>query len=81
MAAFGPACVKTQKRPHVVSPELDWISGEVGLRWKGAISSEASQMLDSLQLILTSIVAFFLTCCDVFTRPGSKGVITIPLAP
>jgi len=28
------ARVKTQKRPHVVSFKLDWISGEVGFRWK-----------------------------------------------
>ena len=26
MAAYGPACVKTQKRPHVVPFKLAWIS-------------------------------------------------------
>jgi len=26
--------VKTQIRPHVVPSKLDWISGEVGFRWK-----------------------------------------------
>jgi len=51
------ACVKTQKRPHVVLFKLDWISDEVGLYWKGVIGSEASQMPDSLHLILTSTIA------------------------
>ena len=59
MAALGLAGVKTQKRPHVVPSKLDWISGEVGFRWKGVISLEASQMPDSLHLILTSTVTFF----------------------
>jgi hypothetical protein len=40
MAAFGPACVKTKKRPYAVSFKLACISGEVGYRWKGVISSE-----------------------------------------
>jgi hypothetical protein len=51
--------VKTQKRPHVVPSKLDWISDEVGLCWKEVVGLEASQMPDSLQLILTSIIAFF----------------------
>jgi len=59
MAAIGRGCVKTQKRPHVVTFKLDWISGEVGFRWKGVIGSEASQMPDSLHMILTSTIAFF----------------------
>jgi len=37
-----PGCVKTQKRPQVVPFKLDCISGEVGFRKKGVISSEAS---------------------------------------
>jgi len=59
MAAFGPGCVKTQKRPNAVPFKLDWISGEVGFRWKGVIGSEASQMPDSLHLILASTITFF----------------------
>ena len=49
MAAFGPACVKTQKRPHVVPSKLDRFSDEVSLHGKGVVSLEASQMPDSLQ--------------------------------
>jgi len=56
---FGSACVKTQKRPHVVPFKLDRVSDEVGLHGKGVIGSEASQMPDSLRLILTSTIAFF----------------------
>ncbi len=52
-------CVKTQKRPRVVPFKLDWISDEVGLCWKEVIGSEASQMPDSLRLILTSTITFF----------------------
>jgi hypothetical protein len=58
-AAFGPACVKTQKRPHVIPFKLDWVSGEVGLCWIEIIGSEASQIPYSLRLILTSTIAFF----------------------
>jgi hypothetical protein len=58
-AALGLGCVKTQKRPRVVPSKLDWISDEVGLCWKEVIGSEASQMPDSLRLILTSTIAFF----------------------
>ncbi len=59
MTAFGPGCVKTQKRPHVVPFKFDWISSEVGYHWKGVIGSEASQMPDSLHLILASTITFF----------------------
>jgi len=59
MSAFSLACVKTQKRPHVVPFKLDWFSSEVGYHWKGVIGSEASQMPDSLHFILTSTIAFF----------------------
>ena len=58
-AAIGPGRVKTQKRPHVVPFKLDWISSEASFRWKGVISSEASQIPDSLHLILTSTIVFF----------------------
>jgi hypothetical protein len=58
-AAFGRGCVKTQKRPHVVPSKLGCISGEVGLHGKGVVSLEASQIMDSPQLILTSTTAFF----------------------
>jgi hypothetical protein len=58
-AAFGPACVKTQKRPHVVPFKLDWVSSEVSIPWKVVIGLGASQILDSPQLILTSTIAFF----------------------
>ena len=58
--SFRPrGCVKTQKRPHVVPSKLDWVPDKVGLHWKGVISSEASQMPDSLHLILTLIISFF----------------------
>ena len=56
---LGLGCVKTQKRPHVVPFKLDWISDEVSFHWKGVIGLEASQMPDSLRLILTSTIAFF----------------------
>jgi len=59
MSAYSPACVKTQKRPHVVPFKLDWFSSEAGFRWKGVIGSEASQMPDSLHLILASTITFF----------------------
>jgi len=59
MAALVPGCVKTQKRAHVVRFKLDRISGEVGFHWKGVIGSEASQMPNSVHLILTSTIAFF----------------------
>jgi hypothetical protein len=58
-AALGPACVKTQKRPHLVPSKLDRVSDEVGLNGKGVISLEALQILDSPQLILTSTITFF----------------------
>jgi hypothetical protein len=58
-AAFGPACVKTQKRPHVIPFKLDWVSSEVSIPWKVVIGLGASQMPDSLHLIFTSTIAFF----------------------
>jgi len=53
MAANGPACVKTQKRSHVVFSKLDCISGEVGYCWKGVIGFEGSQLRDTLHLTTT----------------------------
>ena len=59
MSAKTPGCVKTEKWPHIVPSNLDWILDEVGLHVKGFISSEASKMPYNLHLILTSIIAFF----------------------
>jgi hypothetical protein len=59
LAFVHSTCVKTQKRPHVVPSKLDRVSDEVDLHGKGVISLEASQILDSPQLILTSTIAFF----------------------
>jgi len=57
MSPIGPACVKAQKRPHVVPFKLEWISGEVGFRCKEVVGPEASQMPVSLHLNLTSTIA------------------------
>jgi len=59
LAFVHSTCVKTQMRPHVVPFKLDKILYEVGIHWKGVIGPEASQMPDSLHLILISTIAFF----------------------
>jgi len=71
-AAFGPACVKTQKRPHVVPSKLDWVSDEVGLHWKGVIGSKASQLRDTQHWITTSMSPVFKLCMVFSHSLGHK---------